>query len=90
MAKVAIVYHSGFGHTRVQAEAVHRGASRVKDVDAILIPIEEYEEKHALEQHDRVLHCLVGPRNLGDGRRQGVQRQAEDCGLDVFREHNIG
>ena len=29
MAKVAIVYHSGFGHTKVQAEAVHRGASRV-------------------------------------------------------------
>ena len=26
MAKVAIVYHSGFGHTKVQAEAVHRGA----------------------------------------------------------------
>ena len=43
MAKVAIVYHSGFGHTRVQAEAVHRGASRVKNVDAILIPIEEFE-----------------------------------------------
>ena len=43
MAKVAIVYHSGFGHTKVQAEAVHRGASRVKNVEAVLIPIEEYE-----------------------------------------------
>ncbi len=43
MAKVAIVYHSGFGHTKVQAEAVHRGASRVENVDAVLIPIEEYE-----------------------------------------------
>ena len=43
MAKVAIVYDSGFGHSRVQAEAVHRGACRVKDVDAVLIPIEEYE-----------------------------------------------
>ena len=42
MAKVAIVYHSGYGHTKVQAEAVHRGASRVEHIDAVLIPIEEY------------------------------------------------
>ena len=43
MAKVAIVYHSAFGHTKAQAEAVYRGASRVRNVDAILIPVEEYE-----------------------------------------------
>ena len=30
MAKVAIVYTAGIGHTRIQAEAVHRGASRVR------------------------------------------------------------
>ena len=56
MAKVAIVYHSGFGHTRVQAEAVHRGASRVKNVDAILIPIEEYETHwEALDHADAIV-----------------------------------
>lgn len=43
MARVAIVYHSGYGHTKVQAEAVHRGASRVPHVDAVLIPIEQHE-----------------------------------------------
>jgi NAD(P)H dehydrogenase (quinone) len=56
MAKVAIVYHSGFGHTRVQAEAVHRGASRVNNVDATLIPIEEYEAHwEALDRADAIV-----------------------------------
>ena len=56
MAKVAIVYHSGFGHTKVQAEAVHRGASRVKNVEAVLIPIEEYETHwEALDRADAIV-----------------------------------
>lgn len=40
---VAVVYHSGFGHTRVQAEAVHRGAARVDGTTALLVPVEEIE-----------------------------------------------
>lgn len=38
---VAIVYHSGFGHTKVQAEAVAQGAAGVAGVNALLIPVEE-------------------------------------------------
>lgn len=41
MAKVVIVYHSGFGHTKVVAEAVHRGAGGVAGVEATLIPVSE-------------------------------------------------
>ncbi len=41
MAIVAIVYHSGFGHTKVLAEAVQRGAARVDGTDARLIPVDE-------------------------------------------------
>jgi len=37
MAIVAIVYHSGFGHTKLQAEAVHRGAGSVAGVEARLL-----------------------------------------------------
>lgn len=36
MARVAIVYHSTYGHTKLQAEAVHRGAASVKGVEAAL------------------------------------------------------
>ena len=44
MAKIAIVYHSGYGHTAVQAEAVRRGASDVAGSDVALIPVEERSE----------------------------------------------
>ena len=61
MAKVAIVYHSGFGHTKVQAEAVHRGASRVKNVEAVLIPIEELLQVGGRHPRDsQVIDGVVG------------------------------
>ncbi|MCU7918690.1 MAG: flavodoxin family protein [Candidatus Thiodiazotropha sp. (ex Dulcina madagascariensis)] len=41
MTKVAIVYHSGFGHTKLQAEAVHRGAAAIEGVEALLLTAEE-------------------------------------------------
>lgn len=41
MIKVAIVYHSGFGHTKLQAEAVHRGAASVAGVKAVLLTTQE-------------------------------------------------
>lgn len=43
MAKIAIVYHSGYGHTAVQAEAIYRGAKEVAGAEAALIPAEEFE-----------------------------------------------
>ncbi len=47
MTTVAVIYHSGFGHTRVQAEAVHRGAASVVGVEAMLIPVEEVDARWA-------------------------------------------
>ncbi|MBL8567516.1 MAG: flavodoxin family protein [Phreatobacter sp.] len=43
MAKVAVVYHSGYGHTKVQAEAVQRGAASVAGTEASLVAVEEVE-----------------------------------------------
>jgi multimeric flavodoxin WrbA len=43
MAKVAIVYHSGFGHTKVLAEAVAKGAASVAGTQVDLIPVAEAE-----------------------------------------------
>ena len=40
MAIVARAYHSGFGHTKLQAEAVHRGAASVKGIEAKLYTID--------------------------------------------------
>jgi len=41
MSKIAIVYHSGYGHTKKQAEAVHAGAAGVADTQASLIAVNE-------------------------------------------------
>ena len=41
MTKVAIVYHSGFGHTKLQAEAVHRGAASLDGVEAVILTTDE-------------------------------------------------
>lgn len=39
--KVAVVYHSGYGHTAKQAEAVLRGAAGVSGVEAKLYKVED-------------------------------------------------
>jgi multimeric flavodoxin WrbA len=41
MLRIAIVYHSGYGHTKVQADAVARGAAGVSDAKVALIPVED-------------------------------------------------
>lgn len=40
MTQVAIVYHSGYGHTARQAQAVHEGAASVNGVTATLFAID--------------------------------------------------
>lgn len=45
MVSVAIVYHSGYGHTTVLAEAVAAGIAAVAGAQAHLVPVEEAEAK---------------------------------------------
>jgi multimeric flavodoxin WrbA len=47
MSKVAVVYHSGFGHTGALAQAVAKGAESVPGVKASLIPVGEAEAREA-------------------------------------------
>lgn len=47
MTNVAIVYHSGYGHTQKQAEAVAEGVARVAGARALLIPVAEAEARVA-------------------------------------------
>jgi NAD(P)H dehydrogenase (quinone) len=47
MTNVAIVFHSGFGHTKALAEAVAKGAELVSGVKANLIPVGEAEAREA-------------------------------------------
>ncbi|TCT03554.1 flavodoxin family protein [Aquabacter spiritensis] len=38
---IAIVYHSGYGHTKVQAEAVLSGVAEIPEVEGTLISVDE-------------------------------------------------
>ncbi len=44
MPSIAIVYHSGFGHTKVQAEAVLAGVDQVPTIHPNLIPVDNVED----------------------------------------------
>ena len=44
MSNVVVVYHSGYGHTRVMAEAVGQGVERHLGSTCRLIPVEEVNE----------------------------------------------
>jgi len=44
MSKIAIVYHSGYGHTEKQAEAVRDGASGVEGAEVDFISVENVDE----------------------------------------------
>lgn len=56
MTKVAIVYHSGFGHTQLQAESVHAGADGLDGVSAQLFTSAEATENiDALDQYDAII-----------------------------------
>lgn len=41
MAKIAVVYHSGYGHTAKQAEAVAAGINSVADASAQLVALDD-------------------------------------------------
>jgi NAD(P)H dehydrogenase (quinone) len=45
MSKLFVVFHSGFGHTKLQAEAVHRGAASVDGIDAEILTTDEAAER---------------------------------------------
>jgi NAD(P)H dehydrogenase (quinone) len=48
MTKIAIVYHSGYGHTGAQAEAVARGAKKVTGAEVTLLTTDEAQNQWEL------------------------------------------
>jgi multimeric flavodoxin WrbA len=44
MAKVCVVYHSGYGHTQKQAEAVAEGVASVEGITLEVLPVADLED----------------------------------------------
>ncbi|MBI2313711.1 MAG: flavodoxin family protein [Betaproteobacteria bacterium] len=56
MTKIAIVYHSGYGHTAEQAKAVHHGAASVNGVTAKLISVADVDNHwNDLDQAEAII-----------------------------------
>ena len=56
MTTVAIVYHSGFGHTQALAEAVARGVRETAGAKSILVPVSDAEARAAdLDDADAIV-----------------------------------
>ena len=56
MTSIAVVYHSGYGHTQAVAEAVAAGARSIAGVKATLIPTNEAEPREGeLDSADAII-----------------------------------
>ncbi len=56
MTKVAIAYHSSYGHTAAVAESVKQGAERVNGVEVFLVNVTEIENKwNILHEADAII-----------------------------------
>ena len=56
MSKIAVVYHSGYGHTQAVAEAVAKGAESVAGVTVTLISVADAEAREAeLDSADAII-----------------------------------
>jgi NAD(P)H dehydrogenase (quinone) len=49
MAKVTVVYHSGYGHTKKVAEAVLQGVGSVKGVEARLVNVDDFKGNYVFD-----------------------------------------
>ena len=53
MSRICVIYHSGYGHTKVQADAVSEGARSVPNTEVHQIPVQDidasWEQLHAAD-----------------------------------------
>ena len=79
MANVYIVYHSGYGHTKLQAEAVHRGAASVADIKAEIRTTEQATANlDELDQADAIVFgCPTYMGNMSAEMKKFIEAAAK-------------
>ena len=75
MTKVAIVYHTTYGHTKLQAEAVFRGAKSVPNVSAQLYTTDEAAARlDELDAADAIIFgCPTYMGNMSAGMKSFLE-----------------
>jgi len=79
MTKIAIVFHSTYGHTKIQAEAVHRGAQSVSSASAKLYTVEEASARlDELDAADAIIFgCPTYMGNMSAGMKAFLETAAK-------------
>src|ERR1700731_5189321 len=79
MTTVYIVYHSGFGHTKLQAEAVHRGAASVQGTKAEIRTTDEASANlDELDQADAIIFgCPTYMGNMSADMKKFIEVAAK-------------
>ena len=67
--RLAVVYHSGYGHTAKQAQAVARGADAAGNVEVTLVPVDDVDQHwDLLAQCDAII--FGAPTYMGSASAQ--------------------
>ncbi|AIO34263.1 flavodoxin family protein [Burkholderia pseudomultivorans] len=70
MSEIAVVFHSGYGHAAVIAEAVARGVEKVDGASVKLIPVESIDDHWAYLEHDANAIIFGSPTYMGSASAQ--------------------
>ena len=85
MARLAIVYHSGYGHTKKVAEAVGRGAASVEGIDVSLFAASDFDPPDENKQYHGAWHELDESDAIIFGTP--TYMGSVSAGLKTFMEH---
>ncbi len=79
MPKIAVVYHSLYGHTKLQAEAVARGAQAAPDTTVVIYTAEEATAKlDELDSADAIIFgCPTYMGNISAGMKAFIEAGAK-------------
>jgi NAD(P)H dehydrogenase (quinone) len=67
--RVAVVYHSGYGHTAKQAQHIASGAAQIKGVDVLMVKVEDVDQNwEALEGSQAII--FGAPTYMGSASAQ--------------------
>jgi len=92
MGKVIVVYHSTYGHTKLQAEAVHRGASGVKGIEAEIMTASEATER--LDELDTADAIIFGTAtymgNISSGMKQFMEASVKKWFAAAWKDKIAG
>jgi NAD(P)H dehydrogenase (quinone) len=92
MSRIAVVYHSTYGHTKLQAEAVLRGAQSVTGVTGLLYTAEEATAKmDELDSADAIIFgCPTYMGSMSAGMKQFVEAAAKKWFTSAWKDKIAG